>query len=288
MATVEAPAMAPVITEIGPEEAKALLGRNTHNRKLRPARVTQLAGAMDRDEWVFNGEPIRVADTGRLLDGQHRLAAVLESGIPQRFLVIDGLSEGTQETMDAGAKRTVADVLKLRGEKDVNRLAAMARLVLNYEARLTFRNGPVQPTTQEIIAGLERHPGIRDAIAPTRPAISNTRVASGPMGACYFLFSLVDAADAAAFAHSFSLGAGLPPGSPIFACRRIFTNPRPQGGIPAYFQGAYLIKAFNQWRRGDEVKNIYWRPGGTVAEKFPLVEGLNWHTDDPEARSSWS
>jgi hypothetical protein len=269
---------------IGPEEARRLLDSNAHNRRLRIHQVEQIKGAMIRGEWVFNGDAIRISEDGDLLDGQHRLAAIEATGLPQEMMVISGLPRTAQETMDAGAKRNCADVLRLRGETDVNRLAAVLRIVQHYETRKTFRPPVVQSTTQELLATLERHPGTREALVATRPVLRNTQFAGGPAGACYYLFSLVDPVDTEVFFTHLAMGTDLTSEDPIRALRRQFTNPRPVGNrVPGYIQGALTIKAFNYWRRGESVRLLQWRPGGATAEKFPVIDGLDLGHSNGEA-----
>ena len=72
--------------------AEWLATRNTHNRKIRTQRVALLAEDMTRGSWVFDAMPLRFATDDTLLDGQHRLAAVVRSGLPQHFLVVSGLN----------------------------------------------------------------------------------------------------------------------------------------------------------------------------------------------------
>jgi hypothetical protein len=67
------------VQNIGPSEASALLARNVSNRPLRPRYIESLARQMLDGYWQLVGDPIRVADNGRLLDGQHRLHAILAS-----------------------------------------------------------------------------------------------------------------------------------------------------------------------------------------------------------------
>ena len=96
------------LTTITPEQAEDLLLRNDHNRSIETARVLQYAQDLRRGEWQINGEAIKVADTGRLLDGQHRLMAILEADTPMTTLLITGMPETTQETMDQGRPRSFA------------------------------------------------------------------------------------------------------------------------------------------------------------------------------------
>jgi hypothetical protein len=73
---------------ITPELAGQLLAMNTENRRLRPSHVAYLARAIERGEWQMPPDAIMVSDSGRLLNGQHRLTAVVRSGKPiQSYLV---------------------------------------------------------------------------------------------------------------------------------------------------------------------------------------------------------
>ncbi len=68
-------------TLITPEIASELLKANTINRRIKESVVGYLAGEMKNGNFVYNGESIIVSDTGRLLDGQHRLLAIKYSGV---------------------------------------------------------------------------------------------------------------------------------------------------------------------------------------------------------------
>jgi hypothetical protein len=281
-ATLEKPSMNGTgttvkVETITPAKArKLLLEANTHNRKLVEKRVIQLVLAMQSGDWMFNGDPIRIGADGVLYDGQHRLAAIERANTPQQMVVVRGLQTGTQETIDVGAKRTIADMLKLRGEKDVNRLAAITRMVMLYKTTQTFRNPQITPTAQMVLGTLEQHPGIRDALGPISPVLRNTRFASGSLGACYFLFSRVDMAEADVFYARLALGAELEETNPIYALRRIGIRSNQVGTrISAHVQGALIIKAWNKWRAGEETRHLAWRAGGSIVEKFPLVDGLD-------------
>jgi hypothetical protein len=177
--------------------------------------------------------------------------------------------------MDSGAKRTFGDVLKLRGETDVNRLAAIVRIVSFYESRQTFRIPLVPPTAQELLGVLARHPGVRSANVQVRPTTSNTRFASGPAGACYYLFSLVDPADAEISSRGGD-GHGTQARGPDPCAAAAVHEPDAGSELHAFLHpGALAIKAFNFWRRGDSVRHLVWRPGGGSAEKFPVIDDLH-------------
>jgi len=80
------------VIEITPEMAKKMLRFNTCNRSLSKKAVTKYAGMMKLGEWHLSHQAIAFTEdeTGNLIlvDGQHRLAAVVQSEIPVKFSVI--------------------------------------------------------------------------------------------------------------------------------------------------------------------------------------------------------
>lgn len=117
------------VETITPDIAKTMLGENVNNRRISRDNVNMFAREMRNGEWRFNGEAIKFGKDGCLLDGQHRLLAVIAADKPLTTLVIRGLEDETQQTMDSGKTRTLGDVLTLRGEKNSTQLASLARAV---------------------------------------------------------------------------------------------------------------------------------------------------------------
>ena len=101
--------MRPEKVLITPQVAQALLFGNNGNRKLMTSRVETLAKAMKSEQWIENGDPIHVSKSGRLLNGQHRLEAVIMSGCAYNGVVVYGVDESAFMTYDSHAKRTLSD-----------------------------------------------------------------------------------------------------------------------------------------------------------------------------------
>ena len=116
--------------KITPTRAAELLANNGVNRRLRPQLVGSYAEDMAQGLWRATGEAIKVSRTGRLLDGQHRLNAVIEFGKPIEMLVVTGLPDDAQELMDQGAARSAADALAMHGFQYVTLTAGVARWLL--------------------------------------------------------------------------------------------------------------------------------------------------------------
>lgn len=104
--------------KISPETAKVLVGEqiNCKNRKLTASTVKVYQNQMDNDEWVeYTAEAIKISSSGTLIDGQHRLQALVNAGKTYDFLIATGLTEKTIHVLDTGKKRSPGDVLNING-----------------------------------------------------------------------------------------------------------------------------------------------------------------------------
>ena len=97
------------IMTITPDLAQKFLASNNENRPIKKWWVTALSGAMRRGEWKLSHQGIAIGQDGRLLDGQHRLLAVVSCGIPVLMSVTTGVDCDSFISMDVGVKRTVSD-----------------------------------------------------------------------------------------------------------------------------------------------------------------------------------
>lgn len=101
------------VVSISPAIAAAWLEANKSNRPVRRKHVAFLADEIRRGNWKVNGQSIIIAENEDILDGQHRLMAVIESGKSIETLVIYGVEREAFSTIDTGAVRTSSDALFL-------------------------------------------------------------------------------------------------------------------------------------------------------------------------------
>lgn len=131
--------------ELTPEIALRWLNdHNTHNRPLRQHLVQKYAQAMARGEWILTAEPIAFSRPYRdsehkdqgvtLINGQHRLWAVVESGVAIQATVWWGCEPEEFSVIDQNAPRTFGDVLATTRKElpDPTAIAAVAKNVLRY------------------------------------------------------------------------------------------------------------------------------------------------------------
>ena len=118
--------MSSVVTEnITPAKAREYLNTSTGNRPLSKVFILSYADTMKKGAWLLNGVPIIFDVNGHLLDGHHRLQAVITAGIPVRFDVMRGAPAEAFSTYDNGRHRTVGQLLAMQGVKHYNLIGSI-------------------------------------------------------------------------------------------------------------------------------------------------------------------
>lgn len=112
------------VKSIDPAMAAAMLAKNSTNRKVNTRRVHTYANFMRNGEWKLNGESICFDSDGNLLNGQHRLLAVIESDMTVPFVIVSNVDDGSFSTYDTGKKRTAGDVFGIAGVRNPNESAS--------------------------------------------------------------------------------------------------------------------------------------------------------------------
>lgn len=103
--------------EITPYIASRWLEVNEENqRKMNSNQVFQYATQMKKGLWMPDtGESIKFSRSRRLIDGQHRLKAIVEADESRVMMVIRGIADENIVKMDQGKKRNLADIFRIQG-----------------------------------------------------------------------------------------------------------------------------------------------------------------------------
>jgi hypothetical protein len=266
------------------EKALELLQFNTNNRRVQKPEVARIADDLVAGRFLPRVADIRVSANGVLLDGQHTLLAIVETGVSATCTVHRNASESEWSVIDAGTKRTVGQSLARMGHPNAADLGTTARCVLVWRTTgfpSVASDGRVFSrtlTNSRIIEYADNHadellPFIRQAqrrisdkpllprcwVAALTVALSD---ADAELGNAFLeqVFGEADEADTMALLLRERL-------SSIAMKSR---EHRPGTAVLL----AMSIKAFNAWVSGREIKTLMWRPN----EDFPQItipEGVN-------------
>lgn len=209
---------------ITPAQAETMLQNMIENRPCRKSVVQRYAQDMRDGRWLGTGETIKFTDDGQLVDGQHRLRAVVATGLPTEFCVAHGVSSEAFIAIDSGFKRTPGDVLKSGGTANATIVAGGARVILMYERWLEAYTVPTSSmvSTPMIVDCVQRYPELTDWAESLRPSL-NRRVPKGlAPSACLavrVLTSRVGSSSSETFFDKLMTGVDLVEGDVVLALR---------------------------------------------------------------------
>lgn len=253
--------------EMTPKIASELLRRNAENqRNIRSRKVDQYARDMADGNWPMTGDTIKVDTNGDLIDGQHRVAAVVQAGIMVTMLVAYDVSPDVMPVLDSGIARTFSDVLKMSGSSQRNVTGAIVRRIVQWERG--NRMGTAASGTDIISHSelMERYlndvPGFDSASQRASDVRRANLGTAGPVGTAFYLFSQIDHEAAHVFFDAYVSGANLVEGDPVLALRnRMVRVGRDERLMPAEVL-ALFCRAWNAWREKRSLASVPIVTGG--------------------------
>jgi len=251
---------------VTPELAQGWLTYNTMNRPLSDKLVAKYAETMRSGNWKSNGDTVSFAIDDTLLDGQHRLAAIVKSGVALEMIVVSNLEKDVFSTKDTGRKRSGADILGILGEQNASTVAAVLVKLVHYYAGCAHLNNSLAVDYPE---ALRAYPEVRD-ICKHYQLRSLCRFSSSILAA-YVVCSRVNKAQADEFFARVADGIGLTADSPERLLREQLLRMHDGGTKGRTAAMAWVIKAWNAKRTGRKIKLIQWRRGQEQKEDFPIA-----------------
>lgn len=249
---------------ITPAKARVYLEGNSDNRPLSKKHVNNLANEILGGRWQNNAETIKF-NGSRLLDGQHRLHAIIKADQPITTIVARGLDPKSFHTIDMGKKRSAADTLNVMGEKSSTRIAASLAMIEALLDGQTRTSGAVSGT--KVIELLDTHPDVRDSVHAYQGP--KTLIKPSVAIALHYFFAKKDRALADRFFDDLRSGAGLGIGDPVYTLReKLISHSVGSKKLRDDAILACTIKAWNALRAGATIKRLTFRPG---TEPVPVI-----------------
>lgn len=265
-----------------PERATALLEHNRLNRPVKDQHVKRIASQILNGKWRFNGDTIKISDDGGILDGQHRLWAIIEAKTTVETIIIRGIDRDAFATIDTvRAPRSGGDTLSLMGvTRHRNIVAGALAWYIRWQRGCleTYRapqhkveNSDVEAafaTNQNMVKAVEKAMRIRRLVNPS------------VIGFAYYVASSRNPALAERMVSVLENPAGVSVTDAFFMLRSHFTSgfdPKKRDPVQSI---ALIFKALNAAHCDLELKHLKWQPQGQSGEPFPK---LNILADQREA-----
>jgi hypothetical protein len=248
------------------------------NRNIAVTRVNSYSKQMLAG--TFHGEwdncPITFDVEGFLIDGQHRLAALIKSGCSLPFRVLRNAPIESRKVLNRGRPRSVANILQMEyGVSNATATAAVARLIYVYDGHA---HKLTQLTPEEIVVILDEYEKSFDwySSAPRQKYLGQSFIFA-PLVWIERRFHV----EVKEFAESLYTGENLPVGSPILRLREhTLTTIRSNAQQAQLFQSTYTFSALRAYVDDRPLRQM--RPGFKDAAIFRRELGRSpecdfWH-----------
>lgn len=246
------------VMDVTPELAREWLGRNMGNRPMRPGNLKKLTAALKTGNWRMTGDPIRFSATGKLIDGQHRLSAIVETGIAAQCVLMSGLDDSIFDVIDSGAARSKSDVLFIEyglPAETAKLLASCAGIAHQYEEGVfSFR---ANVSKESLIEFVRAHQALIQSAIFVQANMPRESPAPKSIAATFHYYAHpLDAAACERFIERFMVGAVNGAADNLLHLRnQCYSGRASQRPLPTREIFGRLIKIWNSERRGKPIKH---------------------------------
>ena len=280
------------IEKITPTLAAKYLETIKLERRLTNTHVKMLARRLKDEHWEhLNGDAICFDSKGHLVDGQHRLQAVVTSGCSIVTFTIRGVQPDIYYGKDKGRKRCLSDTLSMLGYENTNSLASTLQWLFLYKENRLGWQEPNRDLLDDrfAVALLKEHSTlpiiVAEAVRIYRQQKAHVFNATGMVGFYVYLFSHIDESLCNEFFRKL-IALETSEGTPVYylqmrLMRSVNAKPR-KDKMSMLEQRSAIQKTWNlfvQGQRIDSLRGISWK----YNEDFPPIlnqEGKPLFYDD--------
>jgi hypothetical protein len=247
-------------TLVSPNLAKYFLSKNVKNRTIRSSSVFKYAKQMQLGGWREDtGELIKFSENGNLIDGQHRLEAVVLSGVSIYFHIATNLKENITDVLDTGSNRSSSDVFKLNS---VQYSSSMPSIIQQYYAMKNNKktmwglHKHEKLSNSELLSKYYENSLFWDKTASKSSYLYEkfSKILShGLIGGMYAHFYDICPISAESFINQLCTGENISNKTILVLRKKLIDDRLQVKKIPMSAKCAYIIKAWNHFRSGIEV-----------------------------------
>lgn len=244
-------------TSISPQVAHKFLESMVDNRPVKKRVVDGMVRAMKAGDFPFCADAVRFDDSGQLIDGEHRMRAIIESGTTHTMLVVYGLDPKSRMYMDQGVTRRPADQITLGlKRKNASKLAAVANILIRWEAAAHLTTN-LKPTPNEVYRYVEENVGLLElAVHHQNELVRGIGYGTAACAAVFVRAYAVDPIFTVRFFEGLTDGVDLVPTQPLHTLRQaLITRPRKEHWQPLDTMYA-MVRMFNAERRDETMAKL--------------------------------
>lgn len=268
-----------VMVVVTPAMAARWLALNQGNRKPSRAKVRRFADVIRNGKWMENGETLKFSESGRLLDGQSRLRAIIEANTPVELELRFEIPDVAQKAMDCGEARRPTHTLEMLGYEHAHVLSPALRFVYQMEQG-GIRQGGSTSGRQSVMENLavpaliKRNEGLTKSVAWAIAQGMPLRKLLPFSEAAFFHYVFTGAGTerrdgffAALIPGRYERNGGKKPGGAIGMLRERLTK-NIGGALSPKARVKLVVKAWNAWARELPISELTLKPMENCAPIF--------------------
>jgi hypothetical protein len=258
---------------ITPSIAKKYLEQNINNRRYSQPVLLRYTADMINNKWKQDtGECIKISKTGRILDGQHRLKAVILSNCSIYFYVATNIDDSVFDVLDTGKARNSSDCFYVAGIKASNTIPSM---ISYYNLLKDNKRSGVQinqkATNSNLLEQYYQDELFWDNIARSSNSwyVAFAKILKPSMiGGFYAHFYKLNSNKAEAFMNQLCTGSEISNSIINLLRNKLMQDKMSPRKMPTTLKMALIIKAWNHYINNNNVKILKF---DTVRDDFPIA-----------------
>lgn len=262
------------LEKITPAMASKLLEHNfAGQRRLSKGAIAKLVDDIRSGTFALTGDTIKIDINGKVIDGQHRLHAIMQAGKPVELFVARNVATDAYATLDQGRKRSLGDYLHSKGVSYEPVVAAAITRIdgfIRSGGRLDQHTASSQSINRLIELFETEHDVISWAPQAHRLGVM-FRFSAGTWCALLYLASLTKAEDVDFFVERLLSGEELSDGDPILLLRNALLHRltvRRDRRMSNEHYTSLVIRAWNAYARGETLGLLKGSVKGKHVELF--------------------
>lgn len=259
---------------ISPKLAKQILENDANARKLngivdnrliRDNYVIQYGKQMKAGRWKEDTvEPVKITSTGVLLDGQHRIKAIISANVSVNLWVARNVPAEVFDVLDTGCTRNAGDIFHIAGIKNANSIPAIMQAYYTLQKGNSVREGAgTKKTNSELYETVKQDEDYWQDVfkrASSWYSAFASVIHKSTIGGFYCYFSDLSQTDAEDFMNQLCRGIDIKH-TAIHQLRNILIKDKmAMRKMTASFRAALIIKAWNCFRTNSIIKLLKYNP----------------------------
>ena len=255
---------------VTPELAKIYLSTNEKNRSVKERKLIRFANDIMLGKWKEDtGETIKFSKCGKLIDGQHRLLAVIKANKPIDIHISEGHEYSIFDVLDTGTSRSVSDAFSIAGIKMANTIPS---IIATYNwlknGSMTSRVDNSKSSSQileQYYLDVEHWENMARA-SHTYYLSINKIIAPSTIGGTYAYLYDINSVIANKFFNQLCTGYGIENESVSLLRNQLTKDKLSMYKMSSQMKFAFIIKTWNAYVSGKTIKQLKFNPD---LEPFP-------------------